>query len=167
MHHPDRHIHDWLYAELHMYVEWRSLPLKISALQCAVCAINVAITGAFPPESRETRVKRKLFKYNMTHDKASPHFAYRSASIIQFSAWFCDVGDSVCRVRQTAYDDVKSSCAPRLSAVRRSAAAPDQVYKPYITYQSIFFVLLRINARRWAYCCDDIAKISSDWLREP
>ena len=31
-----------------------SLPIKISAFQCAVYAINVSLTNVFPPESRET-----------------------------------------------------------------------------------------------------------------
>ena len=38
-----------------------------------------------------------------------------------------DVGDSVRPVCGTAYDDAKSSWAPRLSTVRRSAAAPSLV----------------------------------------
>ena len=41
-----------------------------------------------------------------------------------------DVGDSVCRVRRTTYNDAKSSCAPRLCAVRRSAAAADLITVP-------------------------------------
>ena len=63
-----------------------SMLLKISAFQCAVCAINVSITNAFPPESWETPVQHKLFQYNMTYDKITPHFINRSASIIQFYA---------------------------------------------------------------------------------
>ena len=63
-----------------------SMLLKISAFQCAVYAINVSITNAFPPESSETPVQHKLFQYNMTYDKITPHFPYRSASIIQFYA---------------------------------------------------------------------------------
>ena len=61
-----------------------SLPLKISAFECAVYAINVAITDAFPPESRETLVQHKPFKYNMPYGKVSTNFANRCASIIQF-----------------------------------------------------------------------------------
>ena len=63
-----------------------SLPLKIAAFQCAVYAINVSITHAFPPESRETPVQHELFKYNMTYDKIAPLFASHSASMIQFYA---------------------------------------------------------------------------------
>ena len=51
-----------------------SMLLKISAFQCAVYAINVSITNAFPPESGETPVQHKLFQYNMTYDKITPHF---------------------------------------------------------------------------------------------
>ena len=63
-----------------------SMALKVSAFQCAVYATNVSITDAFPPESRETLVQHKLFKYNMTYDIIAPHFANRSASMIQFYA---------------------------------------------------------------------------------
>ena len=49
-------------------------------------AINVSVTNALPPESRETPVQHKLFKNNMTSGKIAPHFANRSASIIQFYA---------------------------------------------------------------------------------
>ena len=35
------------------------------------------------------------------------------------------MGDFVRLVRGTAYGDAKSSCAPGVSGVRRSAAAPD------------------------------------------
>ena len=64
------------------------MPLEISALQCAVYAINVSITNAFPPEFRETPVQHKLFEYNTTCGKVAPHFANRSASVIQFYAYF-------------------------------------------------------------------------------
>ena len=63
-----------------------SMFLKISAFQCAVYAIYVSITNAFPPESWETPVQHKSFQYNMTYDKITPHFTNRSASIIQFYA---------------------------------------------------------------------------------
>ena len=63
-----------------------SMLLKISAFQCAVYAINVSITNAFPPESWETPVQHKSFQYNMTYDKITPHFTNRSASTIQFYA---------------------------------------------------------------------------------
>ena len=63
-----------------------SMLLKISAFQCAVYAINVSITNAFPPESWETPIQHKLFQYNMTYDKITPHLTNRSASIIQFYA---------------------------------------------------------------------------------
>ena len=63
-----------------------SLPLEISAFQWAVYAVNVSITNAFPPESRETPFQQELFKYNMTYGKIAPHFANRSVSMIQFYA---------------------------------------------------------------------------------
>ena len=63
-----------------------SMLLKISAFQCAVYAINVLIANACPPESWEIPVQHKLFQYNMTYDKITPHFTNRSASIIQFYA---------------------------------------------------------------------------------
>ena len=68
----------------HSTNQWlaKFLPLKISAFQCAVYAINVSITNVFPPESRETPVQHKSFKYNMTYGNSAPHFANRSASII-------------------------------------------------------------------------------------
>ena len=55
--------------------------IRIS-MRCLV--INVSITHAFPPESRETPVQHKSFKYNMTYGKIAPHFANHSASMIQF-----------------------------------------------------------------------------------
>ena len=64
-----------------------SMLLKISAFQCAVYAINVSITNAFPPESWETLVQHKLFQYNMTYDKITPHFTNRSASMILFALY--------------------------------------------------------------------------------
>ena len=63
-----------------------SMLLKVSAFQCAVYTINVSITNAFPPESWETPVQHKLFQYNMTYDKITPHFTNRRASVIQFYA---------------------------------------------------------------------------------
>ena len=64
-----------------LYVHDKSV-INISAFRCAVYAINVSITNAFPPESWETPVQHKLFQYNMTYDKITPHFTNRSASII-------------------------------------------------------------------------------------
>ena len=84
------------------------LPLKISAFQCAVYAVNMPITNAFPPESRETPVQHKVFKNNMTYGKIAPHVANRSASMIQ----------------------LKSICALSLSTVRQYAAAPDPLTAP-------------------------------------
>ena len=104
-----------------------SMLLKISAFQCAVYAINVTITNAFPPKSSETPVQHKLFQYNMTYDKITPHFTNRSASIIQFYAWFSIISDVGVLSPCTWYGDAKSSCAPGFSGVRRSAAAPDLV----------------------------------------
>ena len=47
------------------------------------------------------------------------------------------MGDSVRLVRETAYGDAKSSCAPGFSGVRRSAAAPDLcTQSPPITISS-------------------------------
>ena len=74
-----------------LYVHDESVTSKFPAsqdirLSIAVYAINVSITNAFPPESRETPVQHKLFKNNMTSGKIAPHFANRSASMIQFYA---------------------------------------------------------------------------------
>ena len=52
----------------------------------ALSTPSTSITNAFPPESWETPVQHKLFQYNMTYDKITPHFTNRSASIIQFYA---------------------------------------------------------------------------------
>ena len=40
----------------------------------------------FPPESRETPVQHKLLKNNVMYGKIAPHFANRSATVIQFYA---------------------------------------------------------------------------------
>ena len=79
------------------------LPLEISAFQCAVFAINVSITNAFPPESRETQVQHKLFKYKMTYGKTAPHFAYRSSSIIQFTTML----NQVAHLERVPYVDLR------------------------------------------------------------
>ena len=57
------------------------LPLKTSAFQCVVYAINASITNVFPPESQETPVQHKLFKYNMTYGKIAPHFPLIAAPV--------------------------------------------------------------------------------------
>ena len=63
-----------------------SLHLKISDFKCTVYVINVSITDAFWPESRETLAQHKLSKYNMIYGKVFPHLANRSANMIQFLA---------------------------------------------------------------------------------
>ena len=61
--------------------------LPFNAFQCAVYAINVSITNALPPESRETPVQHKLFKCNMTYGKIDPH------SPIAAPVWFSSTHD--------------------------------------------------------------------------
>ena len=104
-----------------------ALPHKISAFQCAVYAINVSITNAFPPESREISFNIN-YSNTIWHVARATHISPIAASVWFSStnnlAWFNDTGYSVRPVGETAYDDAKSSCAPSLSTARRSAAAP-------------------------------------------
>ena len=106
-------------------------PLKISAFQCAVYAINVSITHA-------ARLNLGKFRFNINysntiwHMARSPHMSPITAPVWFSSthnlAQFSDVGDSVRPVRGTAHDDAKSSCAPTWSTVRQSVAAPTWIH---------------------------------------
>ena len=125
-----------------------SLSLKVSAFQCAVDTVNVSITNAFPSKSRETPVNIKYSntKWRMAR---SPHISPIAAPVWFSSThnlvWFSDVGNSVRLVRGTAYDDAKSSCAPRLSTARRSAAASDLVTGPLCgEVTGVFYLFARI-----------------------
>ena len=106
------------------------LPLKISAFQCAVYAVNVSITNLFPPESRENRFNIN-YSNTIWRVASSPHNSPITAPVWFSSThnltWFSDVGYSVRPVRGAAYDDAQSSWVLSLGTVRRSATAPDLI----------------------------------------